>query len=364
MSLLTLTAPAPEIEASIAWRAIWRAALISTFLVVGSVLMHVSASGGNPLSLVNPGAQGPSAAVVAQDFPSVKLPDGLGHDGQQFYAIAREPMHLDKVSRSLDRPRYRLQRPLYPVLAWVVHPTGGGVGLVLALLLVNVAAMLGGAVATGVISDRLAGLPRLAALFPLMPGSWFAMRLSTADLLALALTMASLAFAVTHHERRVGLAGLLAVFAKESSLVTLVGMSARATGLRRLLTAGIVAAVGAWWLALHALVAADRAQVVEFAPPFQALVNVFRRRWIHGEELPASITVLAGLGLGVLLLVTRRPRQSVLWWPVALNLGFLLILGPDVIGLEANGSRAAAPLLLLAVLGLLDRGNVSPARSA
>src|ERR671919_468424 len=48
-------------------------------------------------------------------------------------AIARDPMHLHDVADHLDRPRYRLQRPLYPLLAWLLHPGGGGMGLVLAM---------------------------------------------------------------------------------------------------------------------------------------------------------------------------------------------------------------------------------------
>jgi len=108
--------------------------------VVG-VLAWTSANfdGAHPANIVYPGERGPSAAVFKRDFPGATLPLTVGHDGQQVYAISRQPMHLRAVVPALDRPRYRLQRIIPPVLAWALHPQGGGRGLVLAIFAVGFA---------------------------------------------------------------------------------------------------------------------------------------------------------------------------------------------------------------------------------
>src|SRR4029078_6948586 len=116
------------------------------------------------VSLVAPGRQGPSAAAIREDFPDARLEPGVGLDGQQYYAVARGPFHLRSDATELDRPRYRLQRPLFPFLAWILDPVGRGTGLVVALAAVGVVALVLGGVATGVLSVTLGGSPALAAV--------------------------------------------------------------------------------------------------------------------------------------------------------------------------------------------------------
>src|SRR5690348_7272434 len=97
-------------------------ALASSVIVAIAILGLNARQGGGTPGLVDPGLRGPSVAVFRHDFPGKRLPDDEGHDGQQFYAIARQPMHPTAAARDLDRPRYRLQRILLPVLAWALHP--------------------------------------------------------------------------------------------------------------------------------------------------------------------------------------------------------------------------------------------------
>ena len=171
-------------------------ALAGSFAVLLLVLVDVDRFGGNPVSLVQPGSDGPSAEVFARDFPETELPDGTGHDGQQFYAIARQPMHLKEVAPDLDRPRYRLQRPLLPWLAWAVHPGGGGVGLVYAFLLVGLGALVVGGMSLGAISVTLGGRAWPALAFPLLPGGYVCLRISVADTLSVALALLAIALAL------------------------------------------------------------------------------------------------------------------------------------------------------------------------
>ncbi len=74
-------APDPQ-PPPIPWRPIVRAALAGTVVMVLLVLVDVERhSGGNPVSLVQPGASGPAAAVVHHDFPQVELPGVSGSTG-------------------------------------------------------------------------------------------------------------------------------------------------------------------------------------------------------------------------------------------------------------------------------------------
>src|SRR5690348_14494095 len=99
--LVTATARTADVHAArtpLPLRQLVRLALAGSAIVLALVLVDVARYGANPVSLVQPGADGPSAAAFARDFPETELPDGLGHDGQQFYAIARQPMHLHAVA--------------------------------------------------------------------------------------------------------------------------------------------------------------------------------------------------------------------------------------------------------------------------
>ncbi|MDQ3978097.1 MAG: hypothetical protein M3314_00895, partial [Actinomycetota bacterium] len=74
-------------QAILAWAALGAA------LAFVLLLLDVRASGEGITRLIRPGTEGPAIALVREDFPSVVVPDGVGLDGQQFYAIARNPWH-------------------------------------------------------------------------------------------------------------------------------------------------------------------------------------------------------------------------------------------------------------------------------
>ena len=120
-------------------------ATLATALVAVSALLTVTRNGLGLPDLLMPGRFGPSVRVIQRDLPGARLQPTVGSDGQQFYALARDPVHLREVAPDLDRPRYRAQRILLPVLAWALHPSGGGRGLVVALLVVNLAGVALGA---------------------------------------------------------------------------------------------------------------------------------------------------------------------------------------------------------------------------
>src|SRR5262249_6232252 len=107
-------APVPRLERS-ELRRIVVLALVGTIAVAGAVLTLNWRVDHDIVSVIDPADQGPTHILV-QDFPGYHLHHGPGHDGQSFYAIAREPMHFHDLSPWLDRPQYRLQRIGMPAL--------------------------------------------------------------------------------------------------------------------------------------------------------------------------------------------------------------------------------------------------------
>lgn len=347
-------------------REIVKLAFLGTMVVFAAVLVDVQLRGsGNVVSLLQPGEQGPSAAVFHQDFPELELPNGIGHDGQQFYAIARQPMHLSAVAPQLDRPRYRLQRPLLPWLAWLLHPQGGGTGLVDALFAVELIAFFGGGVAMGFLSRSLGGPAWLAAIFPVLPGCFASGRIIGADALATALVLGALALALRNRWVAAIVVGTAAVLAKEPVALVLIGFALWRRDRRSVaLTAIPLAVAGAWAGFLYATVDATGAQVQEFTPPFGGLWDSLDV-WVHGHEVFAAAVVLAALVLGVVGLA-RQGLRAPLGWALALELTFTVFLSRDVLGLNFNGTRTTLPLQALVLLVLFTPGGapVSPRRAA
>jgi hypothetical protein len=343
---------------SLPWRPLVVSSLAAAFAVVGLVLVDLADHGGrNPVSLIQPGLSGPSIEVIERDFPEVQPPEGIGHDGQQFYAIARAPMHLDEISEQLDRPRYRLQRPLFPWLAWALHPTGGGTGLIWAMFGVNLVALVLLGIAAGALSHTLHGPAWVAGLAPLLPVGYVSMRISVADTLALALLVAALAAELRQQRALAVLAAVGTVFTKESMALVLVGwLVARwsRSSLAMVLTAGLTA--GAWWVWLQVSVETPGASVAEFGLPFQGVVDS-ARDWAGGADYWAAMTFTAAVASAVVAVAFRRGHPLV---PAIVLSGlFVIPLNQNVIGLDLNATRTLSPLLALSLLALVtpDAGN-------
>lgn len=332
------------------WRRIVLFALLGTVVTTVLVLGDVRRNGNNPLNLIQPGTQGPSADAIRRDFPDAPLPAGIGHDGQQFYAVARQPMHLSAVADDLDRPRYRLQRPLYPWLAWLLHPQGGGARLIDAMFLVGIASLIGLGVAAGALAASLDASPLWAFAAPILPGAYVSLRISTADALALALSVAAAAFVVRHRTAAGVVAAIAATLAKEVSLLTVIGVTIwRRDRASRLAAAMALATAAAWWLFLRFAVDASGPQVVEFVAPFSGFAKALPH-WIEGEEQWGLVSVVATV-FGVAALAVRGIRG--LGWVVVLHVALVVILSEDAIGLATNAPRSTMPLMLFAALHLV-----------
>lgn len=332
-------------------------AWIGLFIAVLLVTFDLARTSTNPLNLVQPGEQGPSAEVFHEDFPGEELLTSSGLDGQQFYAVARNPFNLDEAAEQLDRPRYRLQRPLLSWLAWIGHPSGGGPGLIWSLVVLNAIATWVLAVATGSISVRLGGPPWVAALVGLYPGVWWSLRVTVADTLATALAFASIALLLHHRTRWAVLAAVGAVLAKETAALILIGW---AIGRRRdrtrwypVIGAGVVAV--AWMVYLRLRLPGSEA-VGEVTVPFVGLYEAIVDRWLESDELWGLVGTVSGLAVGIAALIRRGVRHP-LAPAMILQLVFLAFANGDVLGNSFGGGRALLPLLGLGTIALLAPGG-------
>ncbi len=207
-------------------RRLLQLALVGSVLVLTLVLVDVARYGGNPVSLVQPGAEGPSAEVFARDFPETELPDGLGHDGQQFYAD-RPPADARRRGGAGPGPS--------PLPAAAAAPPVAGVGRCTRPAAASVSstrscwsgfgALVVGGASLGAISVTLGGRTWPALVFPLLPGGYVCLRISVADTLSVALALLAIALALRSRWRTAILAAVLAVLAKEVAVILLLGFA-------------------------------------------------------------------------------------------------------------------------------------------
>ncbi|MDQ6783056.1 MAG: hypothetical protein M3063_06380 [Actinomycetota bacterium] len=336
-------------------------ALAGTVLALGFLLLDVRASGHGILRPIRAGSRGPGAALIARDFPHDVAPDEVGLDGQQFYAIARNPLHPAAVAPDLDRPQYRYQRPLYPALAWLLHPSGGGPGLIVAFAAVSLAGLFVGALAMGSLAEILRGPPWLALLYPLLPGSVWALTSSVADGLAVSLCLVTVVATLRGRPVVGWVAAIAAALTKETTiLVPLALVLARRRKEDVPLVALPVLALATWMVVVLLWVPAGGLPSEHLVLPLTGLLDAVRTRWLHGRELIGMASTVAAFVLGGAVLIRRRGPVA-LRWVIAMQMAFLTVCSGAVLGDDFGGTRSTLMLLAVATAVLVGRPAAAPA---
>jgi hypothetical protein len=278
-----------------------------------------------------------------------------GHDGKFFFVQANDPFVLDPKANAavLDRPVYRSQRMLYPLVAG-----GGGLFpadvIVWALPVVNILMLAAGSWAVARIAARHGASPWVGLAFAVNIGVLSELFIDGAGIVAFAL--ASLA-ALALEEDRLWLASacfvgaaltreVMAVFIAFVVLVWLI----RRREIRWALFVPAAAAVLGWAVYLRARIdlPADVLQVKELTPvPFSGLVEALT----SGHAVMADYLVIT-VFLVLLLVVTYRGLKSEVYLTWG-TLGFVALapfLTVFVWQKSFDISRALAPLLTVFVL--------------
>jgi len=330
-------------------------ALLGAAAVLGVVVLQVR---NRPLtSLIQPGRSGPASVLVARDFSHLSPPASAGNDGQQFYAIARDPLHPTATARYLDRPRYRLQRIGYPLAAWLLHPMGGGNGLILALLAVNVIAAVLAVGALAWWAARRGRSPLLGLIAVLLPGAYMSMRISCADLLATAVALLAVIVLLDGRIATAAVLAVVAVLCKETTLVLFVAAGACTWPRDRRAAAAIAVppavAAGALWIALAITFPHAGHQYSELGAPLRGLLDS-ARYWHAVHDWKPAATVIGSLALGLVATTRIRLRS-----PFALAAGFYLAIAllqsVATLAYWTSAPRTLYPLGICAAAALLER---------
>ncbi|MFN2485276.1 MAG: hypothetical protein ABR609_01460 [Acidimicrobiia bacterium] len=164
-------------------------------LAAAYVILVIGTSDWNPTVMLAQGVEAETQLEYAErvlDLPVETRPE-LGHDGKFFFILANDPLLIDPEDHAayLDRPTFRAQRILYPLLA-------GGFGLFSAIVtmwgmvVVNVVAVGFGSLATAGVARLLGANPWLGLVFAISPGIIAELDINGGGVVALALALAGL----------------------------------------------------------------------------------------------------------------------------------------------------------------------------
>jgi hypothetical protein len=287
----------------------------------------------------------------------VTTPNVDGHDGQAFWLLARDPLLLDTTEADtyLDRPLYRSQRLLYPLLAAPFRLISDH-ALIVGLIIVNLVSIALGAAATARLAQQFGAHRWSPVAYLANPATVTAVLLSTADALAITACLWGIVEILDGRDVRAGLWFAATALAKEVLLVTALAMAvvmvARGTPVRRAaiwLSPGIIAAV-AWGTYIRTRLDETAADIQEITVPFGGYITAWRTQWSHFGDYEQMSVALLFLGLGLLALWRWITRGGILMWAAAPFAGLTLLFTKQVVGLSTNIPRTVGPLLVLLLI--------------
>ena len=300
-------------------------------------------------ALLGAGADSTARPLIDREIPGAVRFASLGHDGQQFYVVARHPFDPAAAAPLLDSPAYRVRRIGFPALAGALAPDGGS-RLVWAMLAVSLAGVALGAWAVSRFPDAPPWLPLVVGL---TPGVGVALTLSLGDALATGFALAAAAAALRNRWAWMTAALVAGALTRETLLLVALGLvftalmpwrwRAAAMGLPTL-------AIGSWALWSTAQIGQSSLKgAAQFSPPLLG--------WIRSTSPAPGLA----LGLGLLVLLAVGSRHA--WLTdrgVAMVLGLhavlMACLATDVTVSWLNTTRVAAPVTALAVWAVVARG--------
>ena len=275
-----------------------------------------------------------------------------GHDGKYFFLQAADPLYLDPDQHAvlLDRPVYRAQRMLYPLIAGAF----GAMPITLlpwSMVIVNVLAIGIGGLGTAKLSTRLGANPWWGLTFPLNIGLLFEFAISGAGIVAFA--AAVWAFLALEEERFTAAAMLLtaSVLAREAMFLSVVGvlwLARRRTGRWQLpLILWPAGAAGTWALYIRSRLDSGVTELEEIGFPFGGIVEAIPT-W---RESPLDLLV-AGMILALIVVFVMRTLRSNLYlaWGSVGFAALAVLLTRQVWLRQYNITRAVAPLLTAFVI--------------
>jgi hypothetical protein len=307
----------------------------------------------------------PSREYAEERLGEVYLRPEQGHDGKFFFVQSNDPWVLDPEENAqvLDRPLYRSQRMLYPVLAG-----GGGLfgseAIVWAMLVVNLIAMGVGTWITSQIAMEMGGSPWWGLAFALNLGFISEINIGGAGVVAAAAAFGAVLFFMRGRSPA-GIALLAtAALSREAMLLAAAGVALllwlekrRKTAVLAALVPGLAVIAWAAYLRIRIGEGSVAAEVQEIGWPFAGFVEAFES-WV-GDPVDLAVGVAMML---LFILFTRRVligRHLVGW----AFLGFVLLgilFTEQVWHSYFDITRAVAPIITAFVLLVFLGSDHSP----
>jgi hypothetical protein len=293
---------------------------------------------------------------------------GMGHDGKFFFVQANDPWYLDPTRHAavIDRPLYRGQRMLYPMIA-------GGFGsfppavIVWSMLATNLIAIAFGSWLGAKLAARWGGSSWIGLAIPLNVGLIFEVLIDGAGVIAYVFCLGALYALETDRRWTASFLFAAAALSREVMILFAIGVLIGGWLAERRLQWRIVIAPAltmvTWSVYLRwrlAGVTGVGGGTENFAPPFAGMWQAIRSWATHPDDLLLSAAILVAVVSFTLLAV--RSRLSIAWGALPF-VALATVLSINVWREPFDLSRVLAPVFTAApyILFLSERGMTSPA---
>lgn len=325
--------------------------LFAVLFIVFLVLSVLRAFDWNPASFLHVGEDAPEIVVYVEDrLGNIPTFGGLGHDGKYFFIQAHDPLLANPETHAavIDRAAYRYQRVLYAVLA-APGLAAGESGLAWWLLILNVAAVGLGTLATARLAVAFGASPWWGLAFGMNPGIIFEVMVDGAGVLALAFALIGLLMVVRERWWAAALFFVMAGLTREVMILMAVGTAVAVWKRSRTHSVALamapVASVALWavFVRVRLGVGLLEAQSVEIGPPFLGLISSVGK-WM---ENPGVDLVVGFAMVAICLMVLRRliAERSLVTLAVVGFVALAILLTDNVWLHYFDITRALAPLV-------------------
>ena len=286
----------------------------------------------------------------------------LGHDGKFFFAQANDPLYLqpDRHAAFLDRPLYRAQRMLFPLIA-------GGFGLfppgvvVWSMLVTNLLAMGVGAFLAARLAIRWGVSPWLGLAVPLNIGLILELAIDGAGVVAYACGLGAVYALVTGKTWAAALLFAAGALAREPMFAFAVGVFVlhwleHRRFLWRIVSVPLLA-LAAWHIYIRlrlAGVSGVGARFENFAPPF---VGIWQAVQSWATDLGTLVVGMAMLVIVVAFTVLAVRSRLPIAWGALPFVGLATVLSVYTFRNPLDLARVLAPVFTAAVFLLAIPGR-------
>jgi hypothetical protein len=318
----------------------------------------------DPAGLLMVGAEAPLRPYVEDRLGDIPLTEGTGHDGKYFFVQAHDPWLLEPGDNAqlMERPTYRSQRMLYPLMASLGSWMGEN-GILWFMLLINVLAIGVGTWATAAVAQSTGASRWFGLAFALNPGILFELAFDGSGVVGWSLVMLAVYAALQRKWLGAVLAVCGAVLSREVMVLPVAGMAMYFWSRERPLAIAVLAApllaMGswAWWIRRQLGVPLLTFESNEIGSPFVGLGQALRE-WIErpGLGLVLGVFVLLFVVVALRQVMTRRDLLALM------GVGFAvlaLFLKGTVWFNYYDNTRAVAPLFTTVVLTWAIRRTAS-----